>query len=180
LNDPSVVFTAAPAAPGGAPPAAGRAGPPGGAPAGRGGRGALNVGPFQTVLLDELIPYIDTNFRTLSDQPHRAMAGLSMGGMFTKSITLPNLEKFSHIGIFSGGNIAPTDITDLNTFKQKVKVVFLSYGAKENGAAAAKTASDSLNQAGVKSVHYVSPETAHEWQSWRRSLREMAPLMFRD
>ena len=140
----------------------------------------MNFGPFQTVLMDELIPYVDANFRTLSDQPNRAMAGLSLGGMQTKSITLPNLEKFSHIGIFSGGNVAPADVTDMNTFKQKVKLVFVSYGSKEGGSAAAKTASDALGQAGVKSVYYVSPETAHEWQSWRRSLYQMAPLMFRD
>ena len=52
---------------------------------------------------DELIPYIDANFRTLSDPTHRAMAGLSMGGMETKTITLANLDKFSYIGLFSGG-----------------------------------------------------------------------------
>ena len=57
------------------------------------------------MLLDDLIPYIDANYRTLADQPHRAMAGLSMGGMQTKSITLANLDKFSHIGLFSGGTI---------------------------------------------------------------------------
>ena len=53
-----------------------------------GGLASFDIDPFQTVLVDELIPYIDANFRTLSDQPHRAMAGLSMGGMETKSITL--------------------------------------------------------------------------------------------
>ena len=61
------------------------------------------------------------------------MAGLSMGGMQTRSITLANLDKFSHIGIFSGGSIAPTNITDMDAFKQKVKVVFVSYGSRENG-----------------------------------------------
>ncbi len=64
---------------------------------------------------------IDANYRTLADQPHRAMAGLSMGGMQTKVITLASLDTFSHIGIFSGGSIAPADINDLAAFKQKVK-----------------------------------------------------------
>ena len=68
-----------------------------------GGLRNFDIGPFQTVLVDELIPYIDANFRTLADQPHRAMAGLSMGGMETRLITLANLDKFSHIGLFSGG-----------------------------------------------------------------------------
>src|SRR5690606_24454032 len=65
-----------------------------------GGMRDFSIKPFQTVLVDELIPFIDANFRTLSDQPHRAMAGLSMGSMETKMITLANLNKFSHIGLF--------------------------------------------------------------------------------
>ena len=126
-----------------------------------------------------MIPFIDANFRTLADQPHRAMAGLSMGGMQTRSITLANLDKFSHIGIFSGGSIAPAEITDMDAFKQKVKVVFVSYGSRENGAAG-KANVAALQQAGVKSVYYESPNTAHEWQTWRRSLHEFAPLLFQD
>ena len=63
------------------------------------------------------------------------MAGLSMGGMQTHSITLANLDKFSHIGIFSGGNIATNEVTDMDAFKQQVKLVFVSYGSRENGAA---------------------------------------------
>ena len=74
---------------------------------GPGGR-RFDFSAFAKVLTEDLIPYIDANFRTLADQPHRAMAGLSMGGMQTRSITLANLDKFSHIGIFSGGSIAPT------------------------------------------------------------------------
>ncbi len=187
----------------------GRSGPRGGrgaAPAGRGpgvgdpnqARGAMagvrrggmgfNFSPFQTVLLDELIPYIDANYRTLADQPHRAMAGLSMGGMQTKSITLTHLDTFSHIGIFSGGSIATSDINDMAAFKQKVKLVFTSYGSRElenrRGGGAfggdPKANAEALKQAGINSVFYVSPSTAHEWQSWRRSLREFAPLLFRD
>ena len=65
------------------------------------------------------------------------MAGLSMGGMQTRQITLANLDKFSHIGIFSGGSIALSNITDMAAFKQKVKVVFVSYGSRELVAIAA-------------------------------------------
>ena len=98
----------------------------------------FNFSAFEHVLIDDLIPYIDANYRTLADQPHRAMAGLSMGGMQTRVITLANLDKFSHIGIFSGGSISPTNITDMAAFKQKVKVVFVSYGSRERGSAGAK------------------------------------------
>ncbi len=139
----------------------------------------FNFGAFAQVLINDLIPFIDANFRTLADQPHRAMAGLSMGGMQTRSITLANLDKFSHIGIFSGGSIAPSEIFDLNAFKQQIKVVFVSYGSRENGAAG-KANVEALQQAGVNSIFYTSPNTAHEWQSWRRSLHEFAPLLFKN
>jgi enterochelin esterase-like enzyme len=206
-------------APGAGPAAAGRGG------AGRGPGGGMGGGGFDRYLLDDLIPYIDANFRTLADQSHRAMAGLSMGGMQTKSITLAHLDTFSHIGIFSGGTIAPSEITDMAAFKQKVKVVFMSYGSREGGGGGgargpgggrgmpgsapgaasapvaasgpasapagrgrgglggpdgARTAADQLSQAGIKAVSYVSPNTAHEWLTWRRSLYQFAPLLFQD
>ncbi len=153
-------------------------GTPSRSPAGPGGR-RFDFSAFSRVLVDELIPFIDAGFRTLSDQPHRAMAGLSMGGMQTRSITLANLDKFSHIGIFSGGSIALSDISDVDAFKQKVKIVFVSYGSREKGAAG-KANVEALQQAGIKSVYYESPNTAHEWQTWRRSLHEFAPLLFQD
>jgi enterochelin esterase family protein len=146
--------------------------------AGPGGR-MYNPSAFAKVLIQDLIPFIDANYRTLADQPHRAMSGLSMGGMQTRSITLANLDKFSHIGIFSGGSIATNEISDQDAFKQKVKVVFVSYGSRENGTSG-KASVEALRQAGVNSVFYESPNTAHEWQSWRRSLHEFAPLLFKD
>ncbi len=149
-----------------------------------GGLRNFDIGPFQTVLVDELIPYVDANFRTLADQPHRAMAGLSMGGMETKTITLKNLDRFSHIGLFSGGTISLEDVDNTPGFKEKVKLVFVSYGSRELGGARRggdpKANADALQQAGIHSVFYVSPDTAHEFLSWRRSLREFAPLLFRD
>jgi len=156
-----------------------------GGPAGR----RFDFSAFAKVLTEDLIAFIDTNFRTLSDQPDRAMAGLSMGGMQTRSITLANLDKFSHIGIFSGGSISTNDITDLDAFKQKVKLVFVSYGSRELGGnrpgggrggfgGDPKANVEGLKAAGINSQFYVSPETAHEWQSWRRSLYQFAPLLF--
>jgi len=177
------------APPAGAPPAGAPA--PGGRPGGPGGR-MFNFSGFERGLIDDLIPYIDSAYRTLADQPHRAMAGLSMGGMQTRIITLANVDKFSHIGIFSGGSIAPTDISDLDGFKQKVKVVFVSYGSREVDPANRrgggrggfggdpKANADALRAVGINSHYYISPQTAHEWQSWRRSLYQFAPLLFQD
>jgi alpha-L-arabinofuranosidase len=177
---PFIIVMANSYVPGAAAPGRGPAA--GGAPArgvvGPGGR-MFDFSAFERVLIDDLIPFVDASYRTLADQPHRAMAGLSMGGMQTRGITLANLDKFSHIGIFSGGSIAPTNITDLAAFKEKVKVVFVSYGSRENGAVG-KVHVAALQQAGIKSVYYESPNTGHEWQSWRRSLYQFAPLLFAD
>lgn len=156
-----------------------------------GGRGGLanfdfNSG-FGRVLIEELIPYIDANYRTLSDQPHRAMAGLSMGGMATRQITLANLDKFSYIGIFSGGSISMEDVNNTPGFKDKVKLVFIGYGSREIGNRVGggvggdpQENTDALKKAGINTAFYISPNTAHEWLSWRRDLHEFAPLLFRD
>ncbi len=152
---------------------------PGGAPA----RPRFDFTAFAKIMTEELIPFIDANYRTLADQPHRGMAGLSMGGAQTRQITLANLDKFSHIGLFSGGSIGASDpaLTDPSAFKQKVKVLFVSYGSKEaGGAATAKANREALEKLGIKSVYYESPDTAHEWQTWRRSLYQFAPLLFQD
>ena len=149
-----------------------------------GGRGGANpfagaAAVFEKVLVGELIPYIDANFRTLTDQPNRGMAGLSMGGMETKFITLKNLDKFSHIGLFSGGVIGTNDVSNTAGFREKVKVVFASCGSRENPGNI-NANHEALNSIGLKNTAYVSPETAHEFQTWRRSLREFAPLLFKD
>ena len=155
-----------------------------GASGGTGGRGGFPPGfgsnaAFETVLVNELIPYIDANFRTLSDQPHRAMAGLSMGGMETHSVTLKHLDLFSHIGLFSGGVITTNDVNNTPGFREKVKVVFCSCGSRENPGNI-NANHEALDAIGIKNTAYVSPGTAHEFLTWRRSLHEFAPLLFQD
>ncbi len=158
-------------------------GPRGGA---GGGRPAFNFDKFKGVLLDDLVPYVDANFRTLADQPNRAMAGLSMGGMQTRTIAPANLDKFSAIGLFSGGSVSADSISNMDEFKQKVKLVFVGYGSKELGGNRGgfggdpKAATEGLKTAGINAHFYVSQDTAHEWQSWRRCLYQMAPLLFSD
>jgi len=140
---------------------------------------------FQKTLLEDIIPMIDGNYRTLADQKHRAMAGLSMGGMQTRIITLANPNMFSYVGMFSGGSISLDDVNNAPDFKEKVKLVFISYGSRELENAARfggdpKDNTEALKKAGIKAHFYVSPNTAHEWQSWRRGFHEFANLLFRD
>lgn len=139
-----------------------------------GGIRSFKIEPFQTVLTEELIPYIDANFRTIAKSSHRAMAGLSMGGMETHTITLNKPELFSYYALMSGGLYTPEEIKD----KSKVKLIFLSCGSKERPDAV-KSAATALKDAGINAVSYISENTAHEFQTWRRSLHELAPLLFR-
>lgn len=142
---------------------------------GSGGLRNFNIKPFQTVLLDELIPYIDANFRTVADQKHRGMTGLSMGGFETHTISLARADVFSYYGLFSGGIYKPEEIKD----KSKVKLIFMSSGSFENPDRVTKAA-DTLRMAGFNAVSYVSQNTRHEFQTWRRSLYVMAPMLFKD
>ncbi|HDS85510.1 MAG TPA: hypothetical protein ENN97_09995 [Phycisphaerales bacterium] len=140
---------------------------------------------FKRILLEDVIPMIDADYRTLADQPHRAMAGLSMGGMQTNAIAMTNLDVFSHIGIFSGGTVGdPATAHDgamanAEEFNRKVKLIFESCGSRENPDAI-RAHVERLKAAGINAVSYVSPDTAHEWQTWRRSFYQFAQLLFRD
>ena len=139
-----------------------------------GGLRSFDFTKFEKVLVDELVPYIDANFKTVAKKEARAMAGLSMGGMETKNITLARPDVFDYYGLLSGGTYAPEDIKS----PDQVKLVFMSCGSKEYPDGVTKAA-EALNAAGQKAVSYVSEGTAHEFLTWRRSLREMAPLLFR-
>lgn len=144
------------------------------------GAGVNFAAEFEKVLLNDLIPFIEANYRVMTDPSQRAMAGLSMGGMQTRSIVMANPDKFAYVGMFSSGTFVPTEITNLDAFKKKGKLVFMSFGGREEaGAARIPAAAEEWGKAGIKAVAYVSPETGHEWQSWRRSLYEFAPLLFK-
>ena len=172
-----------PAAPAGgaqarpAAPAAGAA-PAGGAQARparpAGGMGMMLNNGFETVLCDELIPYIDANFRTIAKKESRAMAGLSMGGMETHSITLARPELFGSYGLLSGGTYNADELAG----REKPKLIFMSCGSKENPDGVNKAGVD-LRAAGYNAVSYVSDGTAHEFLTWRRSLYQMAQLLFK-
>ena len=139
-----------------------------------GGLQQFTAKEFETVLVDELVPYIDANFQTIAKKDARAMAGLSMGGFETKLITLRRPEVFGYYGLLSGGQYEPSDIKD----KNQVKLIFQSCGSKERPDGILQS-TEALKAAGFNAVGYISEGTAHEFLTWRRSLHEMAPLLFR-
>ena len=133
---------------------------------------------FEAVLCDELVPYIDANFRTIAKKDSRAMAGLSMGGMETHTITLARPEVFGWYGLLSGGTYNPKELEEAGLSPKLVKGIFVSCGSKE-GPDQIRSAAKALQEAGYNAKGYVSEGTAHEFLTWRRSLYEMAPMLFK-
>jgi enterochelin esterase-like enzyme len=142
---------------------------------------------FTEMMLNDLIPMIDSTYRTLATRENRAMAGLSMGGMQTFATTLANLNAFAYIGGFSGsggsggtfdqktsGNGAYADAA---AFNKKVKLLWLGAGTEESPNT--KNFHEALDKAGINNVYFESKGTAHEWLTWRRCLYDFAPRLFR-
>jgi enterochelin esterase-like enzyme len=162
------------------------------APAGSNGRPVQGPSAFEEVVIKDLIPFIDATFRTYSDRDHRAMAGLSMGGMQTIQITFSNLDKFSYIAGFSGagrfsgaGLDVKTDykgiLADSTSFNKKVKLLWIGIGTAEpeNMYKGVNGFHMALTHAGIRHVYYESPGTAHEWLTWRRDLYDFVPRIFK-
>ena len=147
---------------------------------------------FEDDVTEVLIPYIDSKFRTLPDRDHRAMAGLSMGGMQTFQVTLNHLDLFSYIGGFSGaggmlGNRKLDPKTDYNgafsdpaNFAKKVHLLWIGVGTNEpeRMRSGLQNLHHSLQEAKIPHIYYESPGTDHEWQTWRRSLKDFASRLF--
>ena len=149
---------------------------------------------FEDDVTQALIPYIDSKFRTLTDRDHRAMAGLSMGGMQTFQVTLNHLDLFSYIGGFSGaagplvlGNQKLDPKTAYNgvfadpaAFAKKVHLLWIGVGTEEpeRMRTGLQRLHSSLLEANIQHVFYESPGTDHEWQTWRRDLKDFAPRLF--
>jgi len=142
------------------------------------------------VTIKELIPMVDATYRTIPDREQRAMAGLSMGSVQTLYIGLANLDTFSYLGVFSRRPMSATEFdvqqsfggvfTDATAFNQKVKLFWWGAGTAEEGIYnAAKANLAELARAGIQTVFVEFPGTSHEWQTWRKSLYDFAPRLFR-
>lgn len=148
---------------------------------------------FEEVMMNEIIPMIDTKFRTIANRENRAIAGLSMGANQTVRIFMNNLDKFSSFGGFSGTPNYPSgDVIDVATFMdgkfkdgaaidKKVNVFFLGLGTKEPNPFPKSVGAfrAMLDKQGIKYVYYESPQTGHEWLTWRRDLQQFAELIFK-
>jgi enterochelin esterase family protein len=153
------------------------------------------MGAFEDDMTKALIPFIDKTFRTVPDREHRAMAGLSMGGMQTFQVTFDHLDLFSYIGGFSGAGgmmmMRSGEKPDLKTafngaladpatFQKRVHLLWIGVGTNEpeRMKAGLENLHASLDDGKIQHVFYESPGTDHEWQTWRRDLKDFAPRLF--
>lgn len=154
------------------------------APFGRGMSHADYGASFYPVLLNDLIPYIEANFRVKADRENRAMAGLSWGGKQTFDIVLNNLDKFAWMGTFSAA-IFGVDVKNAyngifsrpDEFNEKIHYFSMSCGTEENFGTERMV--NTLREAGINVEFKISEGTAHEWLTWRRGLNEFIPNIFK-
>ena len=144
---------------------------------GFGGGGFMMGGAFGDVLIKDIIPMVEKNYRVIADPQHRAMAGLSMGGMTTHSVTLANPTTFAYVGMFSGGTFSVSELENNDDFKKTNKALFMSCGGKENMGV--MEAAENLKKIGINATGYISEGTAHEWHTWRRSLYQFVQICFK-
>jgi enterochelin esterase-like enzyme len=143
---------------------------------------AFKASVFKEDLFETIIPLVEKRFRVKTDQANRAIMGLSMGGAQSFSIGLGNLDRFSHVGLFSAGSSSPEVLASLTTdpkaANEKLKLLWIGCGLLDRGFAGVEKLHDELTKAGI--VHTFKPtDGAHVWLNWRDYLAETLPLLFR-
>ena len=144
-----------------------------------------DVGLYERDLLEDVIPMIDKKYRTLADRRHRAIVGFSMGGGQAGRIGLKHLAVFSTVGIMSAGMAGGADSEPMKTLvadaakaNKLIDLLWIACGTDDTALKGAKTLHAALEQAGIEHT-YRETDGAHHWRVWRRYLRDLAPLLFK-
>jgi enterochelin esterase-like enzyme len=141
--------------------------------------------PFIRDFLEDLMPYVEKNLRTLNTADNRAIGGLSMGGGQTVAIGFTHPDMFHYMVIMSGASGPNPDQTYPEFFKdaaatnKKIKLLWMGVGKDDPLVGTAAKALDSaLTAKGIKHTFIVG-EGRHEWVVWRHHLNDVAPQLFR-
>jgi len=144
---------------------------------------------FNSDFLGDVMPYAESHYRVYTDQAHRAIAGLSMGGAQTLTAAFASLDKFAYIGVFSsgagvlGGGVQSWEQTHLGTLdnsklKKGVKLIWMSTGVNDSLMNQSRDTVAVLKKHGFDPIFLESPG-AHTWVNWRNYLNEFAPQLFK-
>lgn len=140
---------------------------------------------FEPVLIQDIIPMVEKEFRALTGRENRAMAGLSWGGKQTMDIAMSHPDLFSYVGLFSAATNVREDqfdtayngiFADAAAFNKKFHYFFIGLGTEERMSSAGL--SERLSAHGINNTFYSSEGTDHEWLTWRRFLKEFVPHLF--
>lgn len=154
------------------------------------GFGEISLIMFERELNQCIIPFVEANYRTKTDQQNRALAGLSMGGIQTLFVGIKNTEKFSHLGVFSSGWIMPAQNSladkqyefmreNLDKISNDLKLLWIAMGGKEDIAYNnCQMLMSKLDELGIK-YSYSEYPGGHTWPVWRNNLYNFAQLLFR-
>ena len=138
---------------------------------------------FEKDLTEDLIPFVQSNYRVSTDREHRALAGLSMGGGLTLSIGPRHLDLFSRLAVFSSGAGQNPERTlavagkNAKAINEKLKLFWIGVGTEDGAMAGAQRTSEYLTSVGIKHTYKTTPG-AHTWIVWRKYLNDVAPLIF--
>ena len=158
--------------------------PAAGAPAGGGPGGGFGAGMFGKDVIDDVIPFVESKFRTLKDPGNRAIGGLSMGGGHTVGISFANPKLFSHVVVMSAGAGTTAEQTYADFFKngeainKQWKLLWVGVGKDDFALNGSKALDELLTKHNIKHTFRIT-EGRHEWVIWRHHLHEVAPLLFR-
>ena len=140
---------------------------------------------YERDLIEDIIPMIDSKYRTTADRKHRAIVGFSMGGGQAGRFGLRHLETFSQVGIMSAGMAGGADTEPLSTLaadpakaNKQIDLLWIACGKEDTAMKGAKTLHAALEQAGIEHT-FLETDGAHHWRVWRRYLRDLSPLLFK-
>jgi enterochelin esterase family protein len=151
-----------------------------------GGPGPMTSGQFETSLVGDVIPFIESNYRVVSGPEHRAITGLSMGGYQTQKITNAHPDLFDYIGVMSmglydsfGNYDRDTHVAQLEALKESnPRLYWIGVGKTDflyDGVTRLRALYDELNFP----YTYRESEGGHSWNNWRLYLSEIAPMLFK-
>jgi enterochelin esterase-like enzyme len=136
---------------------------------------------FEKDLLNDLIPFIEKNYRVLTDREHRAIAGLSMGGGQSLNFGLGNLGKFAWVGGFSSApnTKQPEELlSNPEEAKKQLKLLWISCGDKDNLISVSKRTHDYLYENKVPHIYYIEPGV-HDFKVWKNGLYMFSQFLFK-
>jgi enterochelin esterase-like enzyme len=148
---------------------------------GRGGAGAggLMGGAFPESLAKDVVPFIEKTYRVIANKENRAVAGLSMGGAHTISVTLSNPDMFAYIGVFSGAVFNANEEQFSKLAAAKPKLYWIGCGKEDSLVmSGSKTLVETVKNKGFN-YKYLETSGGHAWYNWRIYLTELAPLLFK-